>query len=512
VPYFSASDKTLGLPRIQLHRGTVVVGRSTDADITLDHPTLSRAHGEVTVRGGVVTVRDLNSKNGIRHNGKRLHTVAVLRNGDEVKFGDIALMFHASDVEATTERDLVDKLTGRTQTLMFLARSASGAGSSDANRLRILLRAAEALATPQPESQVAETVAQLASDIFRADRIAVLLLDGDQLVCRAARDGLYNDAAGRPYSRAIVQQTHARGRAMRFDDVRHDQRVQNAQSVMDVGIRCALAAPLVCDGEALGVLYVDSLVAAASFDDADLDMLVAFANQAGLALSWGRSRNALEQAAVVQSTLLRFFPPATAARLMKQQTTDFEPVEVEATVLFCDIAGYTELSSSLAPREVFDLLNAYFPPLAHAVLSNGGTLEKYIGDALMAVWGAPFPQEDAADRAVEAAVAMQFGLRQLNRERVQAGLAEIAVYIGIHSGPVAFGNVGTKEYVQYAAIGDATNVASRICGVAGRGEILISDTTYRSLTRPHRATTPLDPVQVKGKDEPLHLHRVAWKF
>jgi adenylate cyclase len=185
-------------------------------------------------------------------------------------------------------------------------------------------------------------------------------------------------------------------------------------------------------------------------------------------------------------------------------------VDADATVLFCDISGFTALSEELRPRELVALLNDYFSVMSDLVFKWDGTLEKYIGDALLAVWGVPFGHDDDADRAVSAAIDMQQAMDQLNLKRVTSGLRPVFVHIGVNSGPVAAGNIGSERYLQYAAVGDATNVASRLCGRAGPRDILISERT-RALLRGLKVTTePLAPVQLKGRQEATPVHRLRW--
>jgi adenylate cyclase len=149
--------------------------------------------------------------------------------------------------------------------------------------------------------------------------------------------------------------------------------------------------------------------------------------------------------------------------------------------------------------------------MADVVFRNGGTLEKYIGDALMAVWGAPFAGADDVDDAVRAAVEMQRGLVELNARWTEAGRPAIRIHVGINTGRVAAGNIGSDRYLQYATIGDATNVASRACGVAAPGQIVITEATRSRLRKNLWPLSPLPAVSVKGKDEPLRLHAVEWK-
>lgn len=216
----------------------------------------------------------------------------------------------------------------------------------------------------------------------------------------------------------------------------------------------------------------------------------------------------LHAQSVSNERLSRFFAPEIAERITHEPEVAVRAVESRVTVLFSDISGFTAMSSTLMPQQVMGLLNDYFPSMVDIVFRHGGTLEKFIGDAVLAIWGAPFAHTDDADRAVTAAIEMQQAVGPLNARLVALGHPPIAIHIGLSSGPVAAGYLGTEKYIQYAVIGDTTNTASRICSVAEAGEILIAESTRLLLTRPGIAIEPLPPVAVKGKSEPLALYRV----
>lgn len=211
---------------------------------------------------------------------------------------------------------------------------------------------------------------------------------------------------------------------------------------------------------------------------------------------------------VANERLSRFFAPEIADRITHDPEVAARAVESQVTVLFSDISGFTAMSSTLMPRQIMSLLNDYFPSMVEIVFRHGGTLEKFIGDAVLAIWGAPFAHDDDADRAVTAAIEMQQAVGPLNARLADLGHPPIAIHIGISSGPVAAGYVGTEKYIQYAVIGDTTNVASRVCSVAGTGEILITESTRSMLTSSRLQLEPLPPVAVKGKTDPLVLYRV----
>jgi class 3 adenylate cyclase len=216
----------------------------------------------------------------------------------------------------------------------------------------------------------------------------------------------------------------------------------------------------------------------------------------------------LHRESVASEHLSRFFAPEVAARIAAEPEVAVRATESRVTVLFADISGFTAMSATMAPQQVVDLLNAYFPPMVEIVFRHGGTLEKFIGDALVAIWGAPFTRDDDADRPVAAAIAMQRGMEALNGRLVAAGHGPIAIHVGLCSCPVAAGYIGTDQYVQYAVIGDTTNVASRICSAAAAGEILIAESTRSLLSRGGVVLEALPPVAVKGKADPLRLHRI----
>lgn len=214
----------------------------------------------------------------------------------------------------------------------------------------------------------------------------------------------------------------------------------------------------------------------------------------------------LHQDSVAKERLSFYMPPDVINEIIASPELTLGAVEREVTVMFADISGFTAMSSTMTPQEIVDMLNEYFAVMVEIVLRHGGTLEKYIGDALLAVWGAPLPQKDHADRALRAAIEMQQAVNQLNQSWLAAGKRIISIHVGLHTGKVAAGNIGTAQYIQYATIGDTTNVTARICGVAAAGQVVISEATQQQLTLPDLNLISLPPTQVKGKSEPLKLY------
>ena len=180
----------------------------------------------------------------------------------------------------------------------------------------------------------------------------------------------------------------------------------------------------------------------------------------------------------------------------------------EATVLFCDIRGFTPLSERMSPEEVVMLLNEFYTLMIETVFKHDGTLDKFLGDAVMAVFGAPIAHPDHAVRAVRTAIAMQEGITALTEARAREGKERIQVGIGVSVGEVVAGTVGSGERMEYTVIGDSVNLASRLESNAKPGRILISGRTYDKV-RTLVEVVPLGPIKVKGKEEQVEVYELV---
>jgi len=178
------------------------------------------------------------------------------------------------------------------------------------------------------------------------------------------------------------------------------------------------------------------------------------------------------------------------------------------TVLFSDIRNFTPMSEKLKPEEVVNVLNEYFTSMAEIIFQYDGTIDKFIGDCIMAFWGAPIYHRDDALRAVKAALGMKKKLQELQKKWEKEGKPPIAVGIGINTGEVVVGNIGSPERMEYTTIGDEVNLASRLQSIAKEGQIFISNSTYREVCEEIEAKE-ITPVKVKGKSEPVILYEVT---
>lgn len=218
-----------------------------------------------------------------------------------------------------------------------------------------------------------------------------------------------------------------------------------------------------------------------------------------------------KEKAFIRSAFSRYLPPAVVRTLLADpQKLALGGEERVLSVLFSDLAGFTSISEKMTPAELVGLLNAYLTEMTAIVLANGGIIDKYQGDAIMAEFGAPLPADDHADRAVATALQMQQRLVQLRRDWSDRGLPALQCRIGINTGPVILGNMGSDQVFDYTVMGDAVNLASRLEGAnKNYGTfVMVSQFTHEQLTPGRFATRLLDVIKVKGKQQAVKVYHV----
>ncbi len=236
-----------------------------------------------------------------------------------------------------------------------------------------------------------------------------------------------------------------------------------------------------------------------------LAVIVAFVGALGLRY-FGETR----QRRRVTALFSQYVPETVAQRLVDEDRASIavEGERLDMTVMFCDLRGFTALSESLSPAIVRAMLNHYYDRVTDVVLGSGGTLMKYVGDEVFAVWGAPLPSTDHPQRALDCAIAIQALTPDLNRELVELGAPAVAFGIGLNTGEAVAAHFGGGRRRQYDVVGDTVNIGARLCSAAGRGEIILSDQVLTRVPVPP-AVEPLGPVELKGVSRELRLWRVV---
>jgi adenylate cyclase len=228
-----------------------------------------------------------------------------------------------------------------------------------------------------------------------------------------------------------------------------------------------------------------------------------------LAIGFNQAVEGLKERDHLKTTFGKYMTESVMSHLMSHQVElggDTLPV----TILFSDIRGFTTISERLDAQDLVSLLNEYFTEMVDIVMDHGGVVDKYIGDAIMVVFGAPVPKEDDAIRAVQAAVKMREALARLNQRLEARGVSPIRTGVGIHSGDVVAGNIGSERRMEYTVIGDAVNLASRLESATKDlgADLVISEATH-ALVAHHVATELLGSISVKGREQPVAVYAVT---
>jgi adenylate cyclase len=211
----------------------------------------------------------------------------------------------------------------------------------------------------------------------------------------------------------------------------------------------------------------------------------------------------------MKSTMSRYIDPSIASQLLSSGGDMMGGKSVPATVLFSDIRGFTTLSEKLGPQGTVNMLNDYFELMVDCITKEGGMLDKFIGDAIMAAFGIPLGHEDDEDRALRASISMIRKLKEWNVTRLNDGKMPIDIGIGLNTDTVVSGNIGSKERMDYTIIGDGVNLAARLESACKQyaAKILISEFTFKNLKGTYR-TREVDFVVVKGKTQPVAIYEV----
>jgi adenylate cyclase len=507
-----------------------VVGRTTAAEFSVAHPSMSRRHAELRLTDRGVELLDLGSTNGTFVNDKALDpsTITRVAPGDDVAFGDVhysvealqppeesillsAATMESAKVQQTILAQMPLGVLDESHATSMSPATVSDPASQPGHRLTLLLEIAKHLSKQQPVEELLDKIVDITTEVMKVHRVSILILDdaSEELVPKVSRHvgkgSIGSSHLPQSILRKVVQEKVAVLTENALDDDRFDGR-----SVILQNVCAAMCAPLLSQiGEVIGAIYVDNLSLVATYSEQDLDFLTSFAGVAGVAIENSRLSERTREQAVSLSNFERYFAPGLAEQISGETGgIELGGQRREIAVLFTDIRGFTQISEQVTPEQLAQLLNDYFTEMVDIIFDYGGTLDKFIGDAILANWGAPISRPDDADRALLAAIEMQKELAKMNETR-QAEQPLIQMGVGINFGEAFVGNIGSHRRLEYTAIGDVVNVASRLCSIAGPGEIMVSEPFMQALSyRP--PCEAKEPVHLKGKAEATNVHKVIW--
>ena len=490
------------------------IGRDQKNDVVLGSKIVSREHAQIVRAKGGLTIVDLDSHNGTCVNGTPIKE-AILRDGDEILIGGILIFYEETiaenihfsegdsplDSKATIIKPLEDSaITG------LLGREPQPTGRKDQrleqleknNRnLITLYQLSEKLISSISLGELLDMIIELIFKSIDADRGFLMLFDeGRNLIPKAIK---YRDSASKGDEKITVSQTIVnrvtRDRvAILTSDAMVDPRFSQGESIYLHGIRSAMCVPLWRERDIIGIIHLDSFRRTNQFTENDLELLMAIANHAAIGIEKARLNERILREIRIRSNLERFHSPDVVNTIMEESaekgTLSMKVEEKAATVLFIDIQNFTSLAERLSASEVASLLNEYFSIMTDIVFEYDGTLDKYIGDAIMATFGAPYSHRNEAEKAVLAALKMRRELERLMTQKEEENRFDVR--IGINSGNVVAGYIGSMKRLQYTVLGEVVNVASYLESIAAPNEILIGEETFRQVNK-------LFPVEEAGK-------------
>jgi adenylate cyclase len=532
--------------------GTCQIGRAPDNQIVLDDPRASRHHAHVKagddgsfviIDGVYVNGQIHRSANKVYVNGEQKFE-HELKNGDRITIGASTLRFEQTKEERTADLSYDDKPLGHTQLLMsakdvlstVLRQQADTGplpGTARDKVLEQLQRKANILSELYEMSKALgsgfdlDKIFKKATDIiFRstpADRVIALLAEGvvteqnaDEaklfpIATRARDEKLEQHAKKMTIGRTITRKVMKDRVALLSQDAAADEQFAGVDSIVSQGVRSTICAPLFTEAGVHGALYADRLDPFSAFKPDDLELISAVAAQTAIAVENVRAHEKLAKEEVARANYGRFLPEYVVKQMLENpESFKLGGVTQTITILFADIRGFTRISEHAAPEKIVDLLNRYFSAMTDIIFAHGGTLDKYLGDGLMALFGAPTTTPKDANNALSAAVAMQRRMISINADLREEGFPEIGVGIGLHTGEVTVGYIGSERRSEYTAIGDAVNTSSRLESNAKGGQILVSEATAKAAQTRYELA-PREPITVKNREQPVPLFEVQWQ-
>ena len=548
-----------------LEGGEVTIGRNPQNDVILLDLAASSFHAKLRKKGAGWELEDLKSTNGTTLNGKPIQT-AVLAPDDQINIGRVQITFEESDtLERPSKRSDVKRLSGLEQSLMqslagddfpLLGAFSSGrdmpmlniggaeadadldiavvgvegqrgplqtvnlesdedgtfrlekpipsAGESLAERkLRLIQQVSEKLIRIfEPEALLAEILTIVVKQTG-ADRGVLCLLDDDRNPVPIAAHGMMDEDSVR-ISRTVLSRV-LNGRQGVLIKQKEDES-QAMRSLSEMQVNCTLCVPLWTADRITGLISLDSMTPEKNFTRDDLDVLLAVAHQAALGIERDRMSRQMHAERHVRDYLSKYIDKQIVEQISSSadRGDPLAAAERKVTILFSDIVSFTKISEPLKPTELASFIREYLSAMTDIVFAHGGTIDKYIGDAVMALFGAPVATDNAAECAVRTALAM--------KERIAAMSAPgekipLRVRVGINTGVAVVGNLGSNRRMEYSALGDAVNVASRLETFARPNEIVVDDKTYAE-TKDKFVYEQIGDIDVKNRLQPVPVYKV----
>lgn len=531
----------------------LVIGRATSSDVIVSDERASRSHARIeALPDGRYQLIDLGSRNGTLLNGEPVTQPVSLKDGDTIGVGSHTLVFRQPSLADIRYDDTPIRGTIRLQKaaeLLALGRAGEVTGKPSRSFKAVVAPASQGVLVSTEELHLLKKRSQMLSLFYDFSKRVAREFDKTAIYAEVARqvfeisnagrlligklgaDGLpkvewvtYRDEVMRgaygaiPISRSVIRQVIQEQVSLLSRDMK------DVKGTALLGVQSLMCVPMLGQEESpLGVIYADSLHLD-GFTEDDVDYLTGLAAIVAMTLENLLAHERLLHEEAARTAYRRFLPPHVVDQIVRDpDSLQLGGTNQVVTMLFADIRGFTTLAERKPPQEIVAVLNNYFERAATAIFRHGGSLDKFIGDGIMALFGAPQPSARDPINAIQAAIALQEAIEQVNADLAAQGSdLRLSIGVGINTGEVTAGYIGSRQRTDYTVIGDAVNLAARLESNARPGQILVGEATVQRLhellqagiefTEGEKefAFVPLGGLKVKGKLKEVSVYRILW--
>lgn len=503
-----------GIREVELDASNTI-GRFSGNRVQIADPLVSKNHCMIFLdEHGHYRIRDVGSRNGTFVNKEHVRDEVALENGDEIRLGMTTCIFLANRPE-----NLLAMEEGRSR-IVVLNRIDAGAARpdrflpereipgekalrADYEKLRVAVELQRDIGLELDLNRIFNRILARTFEFLECDQAVILMADaGGEMVLEAFKTRSKKDQI--VVSSTVVQRVREDKVGIISADALADERFQGALSIVTQRVRSSMAVPILYEQELLGIMIIESSAAVMAYGEKDLLLFTNIAHQTANLIKMAEMARKIEADAATRERFQRLLSPNLAEMVVSGRLKVEKGGEERiATVLFADIRGFTSMCENMEAAEVLNMLNEHFEMMVEIAFRYEGTVDKFVGDMIMVVWGAPVTHPDDPVRAVRAALDMQAALEQYNKDCGR----EIRIGIGINTDALVAGYIGSTRTMSYSVIGDAVNLGARLCSAAEPGQILISEST-RGRVKGHFDLIEFNPLRVKGKSKPVKVYGV----
>jgi adenylate cyclase len=461
-------------------------GASIVNHVNLPDNAVSRRHAKIFFKNYNYYIEDLGSANGTWINDQKIKK-AKLSPGDQISIGRNLLIFESQGTKIINPVDFMVKEV-----------PIDHHKTVDSNYF-ILQQLSKLLILKNNLTDFLMAVMKMVLEILKAERSALLLTDSEGNIDQVVTS--QNDMV---FSDEVINQVITKKNSLLIG---YD--FEASQTMMVRGIHSAICAPLLANQKVLGAIYLEDPLPG-RFGEEDLIILTLFANQTAAGVESMILRENLENESKIRGNLERFLSPRIAALVIQDCLEKGElllkTARIKSTILFSDIKGFTRLSENLDPDEIAELLSRYFSMMTDIIFDNEGTVDKYVGDGLLAVFGAPFPYSDHPFRAV--AAALQMIDRQKKFAQELAPEKRFSIRIGVNTGDIVAGYMGAPKRMEYTVLGEPVIIAQRLQSLADPDTVYMGRETYHLVKERYPAEFIAKIATPKGQKE-MEIYRLS---